>query len=104
MAVRTPSETIDAAESAGIAKNSRPLGRLLAGSALAGAYIALGGTLSLLIGFETGRLSGSEISRVLLHSRIFLSIYLVSHRLHAIPTHLRVWQLQRPMPLSGSFF
>ena len=51
MAVRTPSETIDAAESAGIAKNSRPLGRLLAGSALAGAYIALGGTLSLIIGF-----------------------------------------------------
>lgn len=51
MPVRTPSETVEAAEAAGLSKNSRPLGRLLAGSALAGAYIALGGTLSLIIGF-----------------------------------------------------
>lgn len=60
MAVRTPSETIDAAESAGIAKNSRPLGRLLAGSALAGAYIALGGTLSLIIGFGFPELTAAN--------------------------------------------
>ncbi len=51
MPVRTPSETVELAEAAGIAKSRRPLGRLFAGSALAGAYIALGGTLSLVIGF-----------------------------------------------------
>ncbi|MDE5632220.1 MAG: formate/nitrite transporter family protein, partial [Muribaculaceae bacterium] len=51
MPVRTPSEAVELAEVAGVAKSRRPLGRLLAGSALAGAYIALGGTLSLVIGF-----------------------------------------------------
>ncbi len=58
--VRTPAETLEAAEAAGIAKSGRPLGRLLAGSALAGAYIALGGTLSIIIGFGFPEITASN--------------------------------------------
>jgi len=60
MPVRTPSETVEAAESAGIAKNNRSLGRLLVGSVLAGSYIALGGTLSLIIGFGFPEITASN--------------------------------------------
>ena len=52
MPVRIPSETLKAASDAGVSKAaSKPLGRLIAGSILAGAYIALGGVLSIIIGF-----------------------------------------------------
>ena len=60
MPVRTPAETIEAAEAAGMSKECRPLGRLMAGSALAGAYIALGGTLSLIIGFGFPEITASN--------------------------------------------
>jgi len=55
MPLRSPSEILDAATDAGIAKaagtNTGGLCRLLTGSILAGAYIALGGTLSVAIGY-----------------------------------------------------
>lgn len=55
MPVRTPSETLELACNAGIAKaalgGSRRFYRLALGSVLAGAYIALGGALSIVIGF-----------------------------------------------------
>lgn len=55
MNVRTPRETLQAATAAGVAKavntSADGFARLLTGSILAGAYIALGGTLSVAIGF-----------------------------------------------------
>ncbi|MCM1066662.1 MAG: formate/nitrite transporter family protein [Muribaculaceae bacterium] len=52
MPVKIPSETLQAATEAGVAKTaSRPIGRLITGSILAGAYIALGGVLSIIVGF-----------------------------------------------------
>lgn len=51
MPVRTPSETLTAACNSGVAKCTRTAGRLWSGSILAGAYIALGGVLSVIIGF-----------------------------------------------------
>lgn len=60
MPARTPSETVEAAEVAGLSKNNRPFGRLVAGSVLAGAYIALGGTLSLVVGFGCPEISGAN--------------------------------------------
>lgn len=51
MPVRTPAQTLEVATDAGLAKARRPIGRLAAGSILAGAFIALGGVLSLVIGF-----------------------------------------------------
>lgn len=52
MPVKTPAETLDAAAAAGIAKASgKTAGRLCLGSVLAGAYIALGGTLSIIVGY-----------------------------------------------------
>lgn len=55
MPVRTPSETLELACNAGVAKaalgGSRRFYRLALGSALAGAYIALGGALSIVVGF-----------------------------------------------------
>lgn len=60
MPVRTPAETVEAAEAAGISKHGRPIVRLAVGSVLAGAYIALGATLSLLIGFGCPEISGTN--------------------------------------------
>ncbi len=60
MPVKTPSETLSAACSAGIAKCTRPAGRLWTGSILAGAYIALGGTLSVIIGFGFPEITASN--------------------------------------------
>ena len=52
MPVRPPSDTLQAALDAGVAKASpRPLPRLITAGILAGAYIALGGVLSIIIGF-----------------------------------------------------
>ena len=52
MPLRTPTETLDVAENAGLTKAARRArGRLLAGSILAGAYISLGGILSIIIGY-----------------------------------------------------
>lgn len=50
MPLRTPAETLEAAHAAGHAKAIRPMGKLITGSILAGAYIALGGMLSVIIG------------------------------------------------------
>ena len=51
MPVRTPAETFSVASDAGMAKATRSTRQLIAGSALAGAYIALGGALSIIIGY-----------------------------------------------------
>lgn len=55
MPVRTPSQILEAAREAGIKKaaatSRRDFSRLLTGSILAGAYIALGGALSIAVGF-----------------------------------------------------
>ncbi len=52
MSIRPPHETLEAAHGAGLAKaNGRPIGKLIAGSILAGSYIALGGLLSVIIGY-----------------------------------------------------
>jgi len=50
MAFKTPKETLQAATSLGSAKASLPWGKLLVLSFLAGAYIALGGMLALVVG------------------------------------------------------
>lgn len=64
MPVRTPSETLDAASAAGINKSALTrcgaLGRLFAGSFFAGAYIALGGALSIMIGFGFPELTAAN--------------------------------------------
>lgn len=55
MPARTPSQILEAASTAGFNKaaatSRRGFGRLLLGSVLAGAYIALGGALSIAVGF-----------------------------------------------------
>lgn len=51
MPVRTPAETVEAALAAGTVKATGSTGRRIVGSIAAGAYIALGGTLSIIIGF-----------------------------------------------------
>lgn len=52
MPVATPAETLNKASDAGIAKaSSRTLPKLIMAGILAGAYIALGGVLSIIIGF-----------------------------------------------------
>lgn len=52
MPVATPAETLNKASDAGIAKaSSRTLPKLIVAGILAGAYIALGGVLSIIIGF-----------------------------------------------------
>lgn len=52
MPLRTPSDTLLTAHDAGIAKaNRRPIYKLLLGSVMAGAYISLGGVLSLIVGY-----------------------------------------------------
>lgn len=51
MPVRTPAETLEIASGAGMAKAGRRMSHLAVGSILAGAYIALGGVLSIIIGF-----------------------------------------------------
>ncbi len=53
MPVRTPAETLDSACNAGLAKASadRPFCKFMISSMLAGAYIALGGVLSIIVGF-----------------------------------------------------
>ncbi|MDE6135059.1 MAG: formate/nitrite transporter family protein, partial [Muribaculaceae bacterium] len=62
--VRTPSETLDLACAAGQSKaalgGSRRFCRLAVGSMLAGAYIALGGALSIMIGFGFPEISASN--------------------------------------------
>ena len=61
MSVKTPSETLQAASAAGFAKAaSRPLPRLLVAAFLAGAYIALGGVLSIIIGFGFPEISAAN--------------------------------------------
>lgn len=61
MPVRTPAETLQAATGAGVAKSTgRPLPHLLLSSALAGAYIALGGVLSIIVGFGFPQLSATN--------------------------------------------
>lgn len=51
MPVKTPSEVIETAVSNGVAKSSLGIPRLIILSILAGAYIALGGALSLIAGY-----------------------------------------------------
>lgn len=51
MPVRTPYETLQTASEAGYAKATRGCRRIMAGSFLAGAYIALGGVLSIIVGY-----------------------------------------------------
>ena len=52
MSVATPTETLKKASDAGLAKaSSRTLPKLIVAGILAGAYIALGGVLSIVIGF-----------------------------------------------------
>lgn len=61
MPVRTPAETIEAATNAGLAKASgRTLPHLVTGSILAGAYIALGGALSIIIGYGFPQISAGN--------------------------------------------
>lgn len=64
MNVRTPKETLQAATAAGVAKavntSADGFARLLTGSVLAGAYIALGGTLSVAIGYGFPELSAAN--------------------------------------------
>ena len=64
MPLRSPSEILDAATEAGIAKAATTgtggLSRLLTASILAGAYIALGGTLSIAIGYGFPGLSAAN--------------------------------------------
>lgn len=61
MSVKTPPETLQAASAAGYAKAaSRPLPRLLVAAFLAGAYIALGGVLSIIIGFGFPEISAAN--------------------------------------------
>lgn len=60
MPVRTPSETLQTASEAGYAKATRGFRRLMTGSVLAGAYIALGGVLSIIVGFGFPELSDSN--------------------------------------------
>ena len=60
MPVRTPSETLTTASEAGYAKATRGCRRLIAGSILAGAYIALGGVLSIIVGFGFPELSAAN--------------------------------------------
>lgn len=61
MPVRTPAETLQAATGAGVAKSSgRPFPRLFLSSALAGAYIALGGVLSIIVGFGFPQLAAAN--------------------------------------------
>lgn len=51
MPARTPSEILGLATDAGVGKASRSYAHLLTGGFLAGAYIALGGILSIIIGY-----------------------------------------------------
>lgn len=51
MPVKTPQDVIDAAVDNGLKKSSLPTPRLLTMSIMAGAYIALGGALSLIAGY-----------------------------------------------------
>lgn len=60
MPVRTPSETLETATLAGKAKAAVNLPRLIAGSFLAGAYIALGGILSIIVGFGFPEISAAN--------------------------------------------
>lgn len=61
MPVRTPAETLETASNAGLAKASgRTLPHLAIGSILAGAYIALGGALSIIIGYGFPQLSAAN--------------------------------------------
>lgn len=61
MPLRTPGETQQSANDAGIAKASkRPLSKLLLSSIMAGAYISLGGILSLIIGYGFPEISAAN--------------------------------------------
>lgn len=64
MPVRTPAQILDAATNAGIAKTATTsrsgFSRLILGSVLAGAYIALGGALSIVIGFGFPEFAGAN--------------------------------------------
>ncbi|MDE6196386.1 MAG: formate/nitrite transporter family protein [Muribaculaceae bacterium] len=61
MPLRSPSDTLTAAHDAGLAKaTGRPLSKLVTGSILAGAYIALGGVLSIIIGYGFPGLSAAN--------------------------------------------
>ncbi len=51
MSLNNPSRVIEIAESAAETKLNRPLGKLAVAGILAGIYIAMGGTLSLIIGY-----------------------------------------------------
>lgn len=51
MSLNNPSRVIEIAESAAEVKLNRPLGKLVVAGILAGVYIAMGGTLSLIIGY-----------------------------------------------------
>ncbi len=51
MPVKSPSEVIEIAVANGVAKTSMPFGRMATLSVIAGAYIALGGALSLIAGY-----------------------------------------------------
>lgn len=70
MPVRTPAETLDAAHAAGLAK-VKPLSKLLTGSILAGAYIALGGVLSIIIGYGFPEYSANPGLQRLLSGLVF---------------------------------
>lgn len=60
MSVRTPSETLALASDAGKSKASVPFTRLAIGSFLAGAFIALGGLLSIVVGYGFPEISASN--------------------------------------------
>lgn len=51
MPVKSPNEVIETAVANGVAKSSMPFGRMVTLSVIAGAYIALGGVLSLIAGY-----------------------------------------------------
>lgn len=61
MPALTPAETLRKAADAGLAKaTSRPLPKLITAGILAGAYIALGGVLSIIIGFGFPEISAQN--------------------------------------------
>ncbi len=60
MPVRTPYETLETASVAGKSKATVPLCRLAVGSFLAGAFIALGGVLSIIVGFGFPEISATN--------------------------------------------
>ncbi|MCH5221557.1 MAG: formate/nitrite transporter family protein [Muribaculaceae bacterium] len=77
MPLRTPQEIQQTAFEAGINKAKRPIGRLIVGSVLAGAFIALGGVLSIITGYGLPELTAGNPAVQRIVSGLFFPIGLM---------------------------